>query len=89
MCGKKRPLAVLWYQLYVSGVFIFKFTGIGDHPIRKTCNNKNGGLVRRGSSAAWTGAIFNISCTINDYDCTRLINNKKSLKEAVYNIPTL
>ena len=33
MYGKKRPLAILWYQLNVSGGFIFKFTGGGNHPV--------------------------------------------------------
>ena len=30
--GKKRPLAILWYQLDVSGELIFKFIGGGNDP---------------------------------------------------------
>ena len=40
MYGKWRPLAILWYQLHVSGDFIFKFTR------GKVCYKK--GLVGRG-----------------------------------------
>ena len=44
MYGKRRPLAILWYQLHVAGGFIFKFTGgevttTPPHP-RKTCYKK-------------------------------------------------
>ena len=40
MYGKWRPLAILWYQLHLSGDFIFKFTR------GKVCYKK--GLVGRG-----------------------------------------
>ena len=44
--GKRRPLAILWYQLHVSGEFIFKVIGGGNQPLGKMCYKK--GLVRRG-----------------------------------------
>ena len=32
MYGKRRPLAIVWYQFHVSWDFIFKFTRGGNHP---------------------------------------------------------
>ena len=42
MYGKRRPLAILWYQLHVWG-FIYKFTGVVTTPLGKLCSIK--GLV--------------------------------------------
>ena len=47
MYGKRRPLAILWYQLNVSGGF--KFTGVGNHPPPSTPDMlPKKGLVRWG-----------------------------------------
>ena len=42
MYGKCRPLAILWYQLHVSGGFIFKFTGVVTTPplVRRVTKKK-------------------------------------------------
>ena len=46
MYGKKRHLAILWYQLDVSGGFIFKFTGGMVTPLVRRVTKE--GLVKRG-----------------------------------------
>ena len=40
MNGKKRPLAILWYQLDVYLGSAFKCTGGGNHPLGKPCYRK-------------------------------------------------
>ena len=47
MYGKWRPLAILWYQLHVSGGFHFQVhRGSGNHPLGKTCYKKRLGKTR-------------------------------------------
>ena len=45
MYEKRRPLAILWYQLNVSGGSVFKFTG-GGNPLGKPCYRKRLGKTR-------------------------------------------
>ena len=46
MYGKRRPLAIVWYQLHVSGGFIFKFTGgVVTTPLGKLCKKGLAGRV--------------------------------------------
>ena len=51
---KEETLAILWYNLDVSGGFIFKFTGGGNHPsplvrrVTKKTKQKKKGSIRRG-----------------------------------------
>ena len=46
MYGKRRPLAILWHQLHVSGDVIFKFAGGGNHPLVKCVTKKRLGRTR-------------------------------------------
>ena len=44
---KRRPIAILWYQLDILGGSVFKFTGGGNHPLlSKPCYRKRLGKIR-------------------------------------------
>ena len=40
MYGKKRPIAIRWYQLDISGGSVLKITRGGNHPLGKPCYGK-------------------------------------------------
>ena len=52
MFGKRRPKALLWYQLDVWGL-VFKFTGGCSNPLGKLCYRQRHGLVRRRLKCPW------------------------------------
>ena len=40
MCGKRRPIALLWYELAISGGLRFQVHGGDNHPFSKPCYRK-------------------------------------------------
>ena len=46
MYGKKRPVAIVWYQLYVSGCFMFKFRRVVVTLGRRVTKKKRLGKTR-------------------------------------------